>query len=68
MTAIPPSFGIDPAEPALDLRGRRPDVVRRLLGEGVSAETLRALLPGWEAVIEAESAQPVRSAKTGSPT
>lgn len=36
---------------SVDLRHRREDVVRRLLGLGVSSCTLMTLLPEWEGLI-----------------
>lgn len=46
-----------------DVAAYRPEVVRRLLERGVSAQTLAIVLPDWHEVIS--SAQPLQS---GSPT
>lgn len=40
-----------------ELGEHREDVVRRLLAHGVSASTLRALLPGWAPLIAAVVAE-----------
>lgn len=54
----------DPAAtPPTDVAARRPEVVGRLLGLGVSAYTLATLLPDWGEMIAA-----VQPLHTGDPT
>ena len=48
LAAIPTPVG---GEVGFDLRARRLEVVRRLLSRGVSAATLRAVLPEWDGLI-----------------
>lgn len=42
----------DGEEVLVDPRSHREDVVERLLGRGVSVETLRRLLPEWAGLID----------------
>lgn len=46
-----------PDEGIVDLASRRPDVVRRLLARGISAQTLAAILPALESDIVAATAE-----------
>lgn len=38
--------------PETDVQAYRPEVVRRLLARGVSAQTLALVLPGWEQLVD----------------
>lgn len=54
--------GPHPETTVPDLAARRPDVLRRLLDLGVPPQTLRTLLPEWDAVLTDALSEPVPTA------